>query len=907
MTGRMLRHYRADQKIGEGGMGVVYKGWDTHLDRPVAIKVLSADAVSNPDRKRRFIQEAKSASALNHPNIITVYDVDSVDGVDFIVMEFVDGDTLDRHIGRTGLKFNVALRYAAQIAGALTRAHGSNIVHRDLKPANVMVDRHGLVKVLDFGLAKLTEPRAPTEQESTLTDGGGTAEGTVIGTAAYMSPEQAEGKPVDARSDIFSFGTLLYETLTGAKPFRGETRMSTISAILTRTPDPVSSKAPGLPAEIERIVMRCLRKDPARRFQAMEEVKLALDELREQSDSGQLPASVPAVPAAAPAPNSRWRYTAIAAGLAAVSGAAAWVFHHRTSGPAPAAPLSFTRVTADSGLTTDPALSPDGKLLAYASDRATGEDLDIWVQHLGSGDPVRLTNWPASESEPDFSPDGARLAFRSTRDGGGIYVVPVLGGEPRLVVRNGLRPRFSPDGNSIAYWMGAVGSAAGTTDRQVFVVPATGGSPKRVGGSLRDIGLPVWMKDGKRLLVTGGNPRRDSWLAPLDGGEPRATGIFPALRGARLSGNPWSVSESGEWVLFSSGGSRTGLGDYGATNLWRIRLNTAGEAVGPPERITSGTAIEGKPATAAGGLVAMSSEVFSANLWWLPMDTDRGLVKGEMTQVTTGTAVNERPGISVDGKRLVFVSNRTGNGEIWFRDLESGKERALTSTPQSEYWPSISSDGTRVYYSDRSNTGAAMYFQELAGGGPAPAGKLGSALSISPDGRYGLHGGGSAGSLLSVKLPTLEEQTVASHPTLQLLSPRFSHDGKWIAMHVRNTEFTRRIWAFPFYPDRETKQSEWVPITDGAQLDRNPEWSPDGKTIYFLADRDGFRGIYGQRVDGATKRPTGPQFEVKTFRGARRSMMNFSNTGATSPAVARGKMVFALGELSANIWIARIP
>lgn len=902
MTGRMLRHYRVDQKIGEGGMGVVYKGWDTHLDRPVAIKVLSAEAVSNPDRKRRFIQEAKSASALNHPNIITVYDVDSLDGVDFIVMEFVDGDTLDRHIGRSGLKFNVALRYAAQIADALTRAHGSNIVHRDLKPANVMVDRHGLVKVLDFGLAKLTEPRVPTPQESTLTDAGQTAEGTVIGTAAYMSPEQAEGKPVDARSDVFSFGTLLYEALTGTKPFQGETRMSTISAILTRAPDPVSAKAAGLPAEIERIVMRCLRKDPARRFQHMDEVKLALDELREQSDSGQLSTSVPA---AAPAPKNRWRWAAMAAGLAAISGAA-WVLLLRSTEPAPAAPLVFTRVTADSGLTTDPALSPDGKLLAYASDRATGEDLDIWVQHLGSGDPVRLTNWPSSESEPDFSPDAGRIAFRSTRDGGGIYVVPVLGGEPRMVVRNGFRPRFSPDGNSIAYWTGAAGSASGTTDRQVFVVPATGGAPKRVGERVADIGHPVWMKDGKHLLVAGGPfPGRDWWVVPVDGGEAQSTGVLAELGRTKVSGDPWSLSDSGDSVLFSSGGGQ-GLGRYGATNLWKIRLGSDGKAAGPPERITSGTAIEGKPATAAGGVVAMSSGAFSANLWLLPMDTDRGVVTGEMTQVTTGSAVNERPGISRDGKRLVFVSNRTGNGEIWFRDIESGKERALTSTPEFEYWPSISSDGNRVYYSDRSSNKASMYFQDLAAEGPNPAGKLGTAWSISPDGRYGLRGGGSDGKLVSVKLPTLGEQTVASHPSMQLLSPRFSHDGKWIAMHVRNTEFTRQIWAFPFYPDRETKQSEWVPITGGTQLDRDPEWSSDGKTIYFLADRDGFRGIYGQRVDGAAKRPIGPQFEVKMFRSTRRSMMNFFNTGATSPAVASDKMIFALGELSANIWIAKI-
>src|SRR6266568_4298916 len=241
MLGKMLRHYRIDAKIGEGGMGVVYKAWDTHLDRPVAIKVLPPEAVANPERKRRFVQEAKSASALNHPNIVTVYDVDNVDGVDFMAMEFIDGQTLDHRIGSRGMRLNLALKYAIQVAGALARAHGAGIVHRDLKPGNVMVDKHEQVKVLDFGLAKLSERASCGEFETTLTERPKTDEGTIIGTVSYMSPEQAEGKQVDARSDIFSFGSMLYEMVTGARAFHGATKMSTLSAILKEDPKPVSS------------------------------------------------------------------------------------------------------------------------------------------------------------------------------------------------------------------------------------------------------------------------------------------------------------------------------------------------------------------------------------------------------------------------------------------------------------------------------------------------------------------------------------------------------------------------------------------------------------------------------------------------------------------------------------------
>jgi len=239
MVGKMLRHYRVDAKIGEGGMGVVYKGWDAHLDRPVAIKVLSASSVADPERKRRFVLEAKSASALNHANIVTVYDVDKADGIDFIAMEYVDGQTLDHRIGAHGMRLNLALKYAVQMADALVRAHGVGIIHRDLKPANIMVDKHEQVKILDFGLAKLTDAVPVGEFENTVTERH-TERGTIVGTPWYMSPEQAEGKVVDTRSDIFSFGSMLYEMVTGVRPFQAQTKMATIAAILSSEPPPVT-------------------------------------------------------------------------------------------------------------------------------------------------------------------------------------------------------------------------------------------------------------------------------------------------------------------------------------------------------------------------------------------------------------------------------------------------------------------------------------------------------------------------------------------------------------------------------------------------------------------------------------------------------------------------------------------
>ena len=298
MVGRTISHYEILEKLGEGGMGVVHKAFDTHLDRLVAVKVLPPDKVADADRKRRFIQEAKAASALNHPNIITIYDIDSADGIDFIVMEFVAGKTFDRYISRHGLRLNEALKYSVQIANALAAAHSAGIVHRDLKPGNVMVTDQGLVKVLDFGLAKLTEPAVPGEDDATRTLKPATEEGTIVGTVSYMSPEQAEGKKVDARSDIFSFGTLLYEMVTGRRAFQRDSKIATLSAILREEPKPAGQIIEGLPREFERIIARCLRKNPERRFQAMPDLKVALEELKEESDSGTLEAA----PTAAPPP-----------------------------------------------------------------------------------------------------------------------------------------------------------------------------------------------------------------------------------------------------------------------------------------------------------------------------------------------------------------------------------------------------------------------------------------------------------------------------------------------------------------------------------------------------------------------------------------------------------------------------
>jgi serine/threonine-protein kinase len=287
MTGRTIAHYQVLERLGEGGMGVVYRALDTHLHRPIALKLLRGAALADAERKKRFVQEARCASSLNHPNIITIYDIDAEDGVDYIAMEYVAGRTLDHVIGGKALPPPELLKYAIQVADALAAAHAAGIMHRDLKPGNIMVTEKGLVKVLDFGLAKLAEPPEVAHDAVTRTTASSphTEEGTAVGTPAYMSPEQVEGRKLDSRTDIFSFGAVLYEMASGRRPFHGRTKMSIMAAVLHQDPQPIGNIDAALPRELERVITRCLRKDPERRFQTMADLKVALEELKEESES----------------------------------------------------------------------------------------------------------------------------------------------------------------------------------------------------------------------------------------------------------------------------------------------------------------------------------------------------------------------------------------------------------------------------------------------------------------------------------------------------------------------------------------------------------------------------------------------------------------------------------------------
>jgi serine/threonine protein kinase len=908
MVAKMLSHYEILAPIGEGGMGVVYRAVDTRLGRPVAVKLIRHERTISQERRKRFIHEARAASALNHPHIITIYDIGQDGGVDFIAMEYVAGTSLAHLLERSRLRLEDCLKYSVQIADALAAAHAAGIIHRDLKPANIMVNDRGSVKVLDFGLAKLAESANPDPVDGITTDTRRaegslhTEEGRILGTAAYMSPEQAEGKPADARSDVFSFGVVLYEMITGRRAFGGATQAATLAAVLTSEPEPPGRAVPGLPADLEKLIVRCLRKAPERRWQSMADLKVALEDLQEESG-----ASSRARPTM-PVPRRRWR-GALAAGLAAfaigtLTIGAWWVTRRQPQG----APKQFlTRLTSDVGWTDSPAISPDGKMLAYASDRSGDGNLDIWVQQIPEGPPARLTRHPADDTEPSFSSDGSRIAFHSSRLGGGVYLVPTLGGEERLFAARGFSPRFSPDGDWIAY--GVVEHGGG----RIYVAPAASGPATPVAPDFYRTQAYVWSPDGKHLLFWGQRKRDappednvDWYVVAVPGGSPVPTGArsvllregFRAFRGLPFP-DAWAGAGNRNRILFHGN-----VGD--ASNIWQVALSGEDWHVsGTPRRVTSGTTDEVAASVALDGRMVFVSRTVQSDIWSLPIDADRGTVEGPLKRVTQDAADDYGPTLSDDGMTLVFRSRRAGRFAVILRKPGSTAETVLTRMPE-EHYPAISHDGTRVAYSLSRGDRMPIFVVGTSGGTPEQVcDDCGEVKEWSPQGNQILYVTATDPSGIGIlKVGSSPNHAWLRHPGYGIYSPRLSSDGRWIAFNGRTDRLApARVFVARVAGDVVAGEKDWIVVSDDADA---PTWSPQATLLYFWSDRDGSPCLWAQRLDPVTKRPAGEPLSIQHFHSRGLSWKNLY-LGAPGIAVARDRIVFNLGEHSGNVWMMDLP
>jgi Tol biopolymer transport system component/predicted Ser/Thr protein kinase len=769
MIGQTLGHYRIETKLGEGGMGVVYKARDTHLDRFVAVKILPAERVADPERKRRFVQEAKAASALNHPNIVTIYDIDQSGGVDFIAMEYVPGKTLDEAIPRTGLPLNQALKYGVQIADALSRAHAAGIIHRDLKPSNIMVDEHGLVKLLDFGLAKLTERAELDESAPTETLKAHTEEATIVGTIAYMSPEQAEGKKVDARSDIFSFGSVLYEMLTGRQAFQGDSKLSTLAAIIHKEPDPLPAD---MPHDLARLVARCSRKDPNRRFQYMKDLKVELEELREESDSGRLAAA----PVAGRQPRRRLAWGAAA--LAVLGGAVLGVWLLRPRTETPATPVRAVPLTSYPGSEAYPTLSPDGNQVAFSWNGEKQDNTDIYVKPVGPGTPLRLTDHPAADVSPAWSPDGRWIAFLRMPSGKlQIILIPPLGGPERVLVEMDARSEFAgpwlawtPDGK----WLAAPFTETSDQAPAVCLFSIESGEKRRLtsppANVLADASLAI-SPDGRslafsRLRTTSAN---DLYVLGLTSsltaeGEPRKlTPETGTLRGAAwtadgraiiysIGGVLLRIAATGtatpEQLVFASDGasypviswSRSRLvysWGYSDSNIWRLDLAGPTQAASRSALISSSRQDVWSAYSPDGKRIAFASDRSGSMEIWTCHSDGSNLI-----QLTSVGGLVGNPRWSPDGKFIVFDSRRAGQADIFVIGAEGGNPQRLTTDPSSDTQASWSHDGRWIYFASL-RTGQYQVWKMPWTPGSAREGeavqvtKKGGYVALeSPDGRF---------------------------------------------------------------------------------------------------------------------------------------------------------------------------
>ncbi len=686
LIGKTLGDYRVESPLGSGGMGEVYLAQDLKLNRKAALKILPRHFVADVERADRFRREAWALSALNHPNLITIYEVGEACGVNFIAMEFVNGRTL-RSMLENGLSLKECLGIASQIAEALAAAHQAGVVHRDIKPDNIMVRADGYVKLLDFGLAKLTE-------RSGIEDAAQTRAGAAMGTLAYMSPEQASGEAIDQRTDIWSLGVVLYELVTGRKPFDGGDRRATVNAILSGSATSVCDIDPSLPAELDSILDKALEKERELRYQTAADFHADLRRLRRTVDSAASSGRQRAVAKARAVKSTRTRLLLAFAVLSLLAGVGIWRLY--ISRPARPDWMSANRVqlTDQPGTEYFPSLAPDGKSFVYAS-RGEG-NLDLFLQRVGGRNATLLTpNTPSDESQPAFSPSGDRIAFRSNREPAGIYVMEATGENVRLAIAEGFHPSWSPDGTEIVY--STVGrdtpTVRTTVPSALWVVSLETGAKRLL--TQTDAVQPSWSPHGQRIAYWFMPPnvgRSDIATIPSGGGE-----AVVVTRDAATNWNPvWSPD--GRFLYFASD-------RRGNMSFWRVEIDEeTGQVRGEPEAVGTPSTFNRHLSFSRDGkrlLYVQTSQ--QSNIKAVGFNPKTEKVTGEPVWVTRGDRQISRPILSPDGRQFVMRLQRHAQDDLGVVNRDGTNWRDITNDQFFDRYPRWSPDGRQIVFaSDRS-------------------------------------------------------------------------------------------------------------------------------------------------------------------------------------------------------------
>jgi len=704
------------------------------------------------------------------------------------------------------------------------------------------VTGEGRVKILDFGLAKLVERGVGSEDAATgsTTLAPLTGEGQIVGTIAYMSPEQAAGGQLDARSDIFSFGAMLYEMVTGRRPFGGDTGQSTLAAILTKEPVPPSSIVGELPFELERAVLRCLRKDPPRRWQTMADLKVALQELKDELDSGKV--SAVTVPLARPA--HRMRMLAGVLGLVLLLAAAAigwWLLRTK------ATPVSYEmeRLTFDGAAALSPAISPDGNLIVYASDR-TGS-FSLYLRQFRARQGIQLTDQASADWYPSFSPDGLKLVYRSERGGGGLYIRNALGGpggaEMKLV-DGGELPRFSPDGATIAY----VVPDALTSRARLFLVPAGGGAPRHLQPDLVAMypspfghQPPLWSPDGTNILFrgmrVGDAKKRGWWIVPAAGGEPAAIEGVPAEPQWLAR---YALAWRGEYIYYLEGEPING------STVYRVRLAPRPWRItGTPEKLTSYSGVSLDASTSAGGRMVLASVTVVPNIWSASLKADKGTTSGQLERVTADSNGKRRLTVAANGSMVAYSSYGPpgqANVEVRLRDIATGRESLIAGSGKYPFLdPVLSADGSKVAYTDLSEEKLVTYVAEVG----SASGRV-----VCQGCRFHAFFPNNAEALVQVNDRLMRHRLDGGGQVLLAQIPSFvdvalSPDGKWLAFTQARQDGTAALHQTDITHPPSLPES-WKLVAEDRNYLGSPAWSPDGRLLYYVSQRDGSPCVWAQ-------------------------------------------------------------
>ena len=866
MIDKTISHYKILEKLGEGGMGVVYKAQDTRLKRTVALKFLPPDLTRDTDAKQRFMHEAQAASALDHNNICNIHEIDETeDGRTYIVMACYEGKILADIIRKGQIRIDETIHIAVQIAQGLEKAHKKGIIHRDIKPTNIFVTDDGIVKILDFGLAKLSRQTKLTKK------------GTTLGTVAYMSPEQTRGEDVDRRTDIWSLGVVLYEMLTGQLPFKGEYEQAVIYSIMNEEPVPVTDIRTGVPADLERIVQKTLIKSLDKRYRHMAEISADLMSLEK-------------VPVSLPGKNkfTKMRHKLLL-GITAVVLLFALIIVGYLLIRRDGREFRINRtlpLTAAPGLEQDPSWSPEGTRIAYASDESG--NMDIWIRQISAGQKVNLTeDYTGYDGKPAWSPDGEWIVFVSDRDGGGIFVVPSLGGIPRRVVSLSFAPSlsyigaippvcWSPDGAELAY----------ATAGSIYIVSASSGTSTPV--PLPSTGLlgysePAWSPDGKRIactdFVAAGVATSRIWSVVRDGTDP-----VSITEGKHFDHNPvWSPDGRQLFFISDRGGS---------LDVWWLPVDARGKSTGPVQPLTTGAGV-GSIALSMDGMRLIYTKIMErSNIYSIPIDPDRTLTLEDAQAHTSENHYIDLISVSPDGKRIAFDSNRSGNQDIWIMRTDGSELQQLTSHPAHDWVGSWSPDGNQIAFHSLRDGNRNLHVKPLAGGSVI---RLTSHPGVdiipvwSPDGEKIAFASNRCGNMdvwiMSSEGGEPRQLTFHGAHALTCWSP----DGRRLSFGSKQTGKCELFLI-------SAEGGDPVQLTHGMWLEITPQfWSSDGLTIFA-------RGTGGPGIEGVNL------WAISVSDGTARSLMNLKGTlkEPTLLSCDGNRIFFPLWECLGDLWMAEL-